>query len=521
MDNVNAYSGAGTSSRLLFATMRPMGPGAPLRELLVDLAALGVADLSVVIASRSNLELIQESFKGCALVPRGIGEWPDDSVGPLSSEALEILPRLTTSDDFLLFKSQVMTMLNRHDGSGTFRLIDREALFYQLFMNLGGLLIDKGVSHVFFDITPHVVTEYITFWVARKLGIPVLFLQPVPWSGLSLPLKDVGVPYQSPKLIPPPTAGEDSAFRELAAEQFQLLLNRLGQGEATWVKKYLGPEMRKLDDTRFRPFRVLGNLRALSRKENSVDLSGVVENFGRLNEFVVALLQWAHRRSFVATRRAIHPGAVPDKPYLFFALTHEPERTFFPEALPWVSQIDAVLAAAGAVRGSHSIVVKEHETQYAPGRVGYASRSTHFYRLLRKIPNVFVVSSEKQAGPLIEGAAGVISATGTICVEAAIKGVPAYHFGNPWWEGFPGTRKIHDFEAFESGFPAVDAYNRGNAREFFEGFMGRAIPSTSNVEPALFRTKNAELPDGYELLEASALTALLTAFLSEGEGPGA
>ena len=51
-----------------------------------------------------------------------------------------------------------------------------------------------------------------------------------------------------------------------------------------------------------------------------------------------------------------------------------------------------------------------------------------------------MVSARTPNSHLMQGARVIFTLTGTIGLEAAIKGVPVVYFGLPWWEGLPGTR---------------------------------------------------------------------------------
>ncbi len=500
---------------VLVASMRPFNASSDVWPLLLERDQARECVISVVVSGEGELEILRAAIPGAVCVPRGFQGFGVD-YGLLGTHEFNILSQMMLGENFTPLKRQVIAMLNRHDSTGGFRLVDREMIFYELFYSLGGLVIRKAVSHVFFDITPHVVTEYILFWFAKNLGLKVLFLQPIPVAGLSIARTDVDLRLLNAKEVANSQAAMN--FRESARSQLEEFAEKLRGGNATWVKRYLGPEMRKVDKKSFQPLKKLSRFLSLSQAPNSAGLPGMTTLPMRAARLLESLLIWGHRASFLASRKENASDMLPNEPFLLYAMTHEPERTFFPEALPWESQFEFISHLAASQAGSRKIVVKEHETQYAPGRLGYASRSNHFYRLIQTLPNVTLVSSQLSAQKILPAADGVVSATGTICVEAALMGKSGFYFGNPWWEGFPGTSRITAEDLRNGILREAPAYTGQKFDQWVEGLLETAVSSTSNVSNEVFSSKYAALPEGYRELEANSLGALLDRFLFEKTG---
>jgi hypothetical protein len=64
----------------------------------------------------------------------------------------------------------------------------------------------------------------------------------------------------------------------------------------------------------------------------------------------------------------------------------------------------------------------------------------------------------------------VFTLTGSIAIEAALRGTPVGYFGNPWWAGMPGTSRVEPNTAWEqlSGSPAADPLE---AKKFLRGMV--------------------------------------------------
>ncbi len=106
------------------------------------------------------------------------------------------------------------------------------------------------------------------------------------------------------------------------------------------------------------------------------------------------------------------------RPYVLFPLQVQPEMVVdvcnpeFRDQLRTVSVIRRLLSPA------FDLVVKEHHSQLG-------CRGPGFYRAVRKIPDVRVMSPKADGRVLARNAAAVVSVSGTMLLEAAMVGVPA------------------------------------------------------------------------------------------------
>ncbi len=511
MDNQKTQSLRAPS--LLVASMRPFDGRSNVWPTLLEAHRLRRCSVSVILGDHEGFEELEKGFPGVVCVPRGFGGFETD-FPELIAEELSVMTELMGHQDFPVLRTRVLRSFNRHDTTGAFRLIDREVLFDELFLGLGGTILRQRITHVYFDVTPHVASEYITFWLAKALGLRVIFLQPIPVAGLSIVRDDIDTTRtMRSKIAGPSFAAEPNAYMRLQLDQF---VSQAARGRAPWVERYLGPELKKLERNNFQLIKKFCRFFGLAKGSNSAGIPGIRVLPEPIFSLIQSILAWGHRKTFLLSREKNSSVFLPETPFLLYALTHEPERTFFPEALPWESQFELISALAASQAGKRVIVVKEHETQYAPGRLGYSSRSVNFYRAVEKLPNVRLVSSRVDAKKILAEAEGVASATGTICVESAISGKPAYYFGNPWWEGFPGTVKVSRKNMVDGKLPSCGSFSAQSCEAWVNGLLAKSILSTSNVSNEIFSTKFAELPSGYGGLEVDALRNLIESFLFYG-----
>ena len=506
---------SGAEARLLLSTMRTLDGTSSLVRALGFLERQRWLSVAVVVAQESQRVVTTDVFPSAEFQVRGLGEWPQTVESSYGDEVASLYSTIVSSPGFVDVKRQVIASLNRHDSSGTFRLVDREVYFQQALLEILSLLSRNRVTHLFFDITPHVSRDYMLYWVAKSLGLKVMFLQPVPWAGLAIPKNALdGCVSPDPAIWNFDGSIEASDFFRYAIGQGKTLVNNLRQSNAGWVAKYQGPEIRKLDARPPSLAKSAASIRQKMLGRNAMSLSGL-DKWGLVEQLLAVFLEWRLRRDFLKERLSINSaGLIPPRDYVFFALTHEPERTFFPEALPHESQFDVALQIAANLKPGYTLLVKEHETQFVPGRRGYASRSLQFYRTLMQVEKIQIVPSTASAKSLVRSSRAVISATGTICLEAALQGKPSYYFGNPWWAGFPGTTKVHDFKAISTDDYVVPS--EADIDQWLSDFVAQCVPTTSNVDIGDFSQKFAPLPEYFADLEERSIRMTLQDFL---DGP--
>ena len=499
--------------RLLLSTMRSIGSDSALGRSLLGLEAEQRLTLVTVFAQESQREVARKVFPSAEFCVRGLGDWPHAGNVSFPARVTELYSKITSLVGFSEFKTNVIASLNRHDSSGTFRLVDRELYFHRSLLELLSVIDRNQPTHLFFDITPHVSRDYMLFWVAKAIGLKVLFLQPVPWAGIALPKSELFGSIPPNPLVWKERGGEgNSGFYEFSLEQGRNLITNLTDAKASWVARYQVPEIKKLSSRTVSVSKIFFSVREKMKGQNSLSFSGF-NRLSRVERLLAVSLEWRLRRDFLKKRLEINSTRVDRSgEFVLFALTHEPERTFFPEALPHDSQFEVALQIAAQIKRGQKLLVKEHETQFVPGRRGYAARSVHFYETLSSVENIEVVPSSTSAKSLIEGSVAVVSATGTIGVEAALRGKPSYYFGNPWWAGFPGTAKVDHFAtmSFESKDPPTDS----SIEEWLTHFLVRCIPTTSNVEASVFSRKFAPLPLHFRDIEETSLRITLEDFIS-------
>jgi len=125
--------------------------------------------------------------------------------------------------------------------------------------------------------------------------------------------------------------------------------------------------------------------------------------------------------------------------FFLFPLHLQPEASTSVLATYFYDQLNSVRNAAFSLPLPYKLYVKEH-----PSAIG--TRPGDFYRKLREIPNVVLISPFENVENLIKKSQGVITLTSTVGLEAALAGKPVYVLGNVFYSYHPLCRKVNSFK---------------------------------------------------------------------------
>ena len=364
----------------------------------------------------------------------------------LTGEETEQEPPSTAFSDFLNssryqgIKLVVLQMLDRNDLTGTFRNIDREALFISLTNACFHILESESPAIVVFDVTPHLPGQYLLYEISRALGIKTLFFQPCSFAPAMLPRTTVE------------SEVRPRSIHELSESTKKFIANHLDTSIERAAKLGDPPYMedQSLRDGRARSVRgTVRSLRGLfrwlmkTRYPDSVDFSGVhrmpkiVRNMTQI--LISSQLASSLRRKIMLLPKKVHWTG--EKFEVFF-LHYEPERTATPEGGLSLSQAEVVNLVYHTRDKSMKLVIKEHPSQVSGALRGFLGRSLGFYDQIASLTDAAVVGPDVTSRSLIADADRVLTMTGTIGIEATLSGAAVSYFGFPWWQGIPGAEKL-------------------------------------------------------------------------------
>lgn len=423
-------------------------------------------------------------------------------------ESVDLAADFCRSCDYSEVRHQALRMLDREDPSGSFRMVDREALFHAYCLEILDTQLRLGVEIYVADVTPHEFVSFLWWKLAAWRGLKVLFFQPCGIGPFVLPRLDIDVPMtfnQDQKL--------STAFSEDAREFVTRFFARLKSDEAArWVTN-----QRVADNASRHPARMISKLRALfssgprSVAQSELDFSMVSERFHGLLWF---LRNFMVRDSRNSLRGSLAASASPESsfegPYVLFLLHYEPERTSRPEGGMYSDQFRVLLEIRKHVSKDVPIVVKEHYSQISGALRGHLGRSRRTYPLVASLPNTYIARTDLEMIPLVRSAECVVTLTGTIGIEAPYLGTRVIYFGEPWWAGIPGTVRFRDLATWSDIEQVKIPSNHDHLEAVANTIASRMTYGLAGESLARSEDRWGRLPDHLIPLYIRSLTDLIS-----------
>jgi len=125
--------------------------------------------------------------------------------------------------------------------------------------------------------------------------------------------------------------------------------------------------------------------------------------------------------------------------YVFFPLHYQPESTTLIYGKWYVDQLSLIENISKSIPMTHLLYVKEHP-------FGYGNRNPSFYRRLKKIPNLRLLSPHEDVFEIIKKCSLLITITGTGGWEALLFQIPPLTFGNIFYNVSEETTKVKKIE---------------------------------------------------------------------------
>ena len=439
---------------------------------------------------------------------------PDLFGAGFSTAAVQTLNSISRGEEWVNFASISFKLLNRKDLTGTFRYLDREVFLQATVLRVIDVLLECKPDLVVFDVTPHEFLPHVVQNVAGWLGIPSLFFQPsslAPAMIARLSLRESFVPQGY-------SVGESSVgdqLRAVAREKLDSLL----QGTDPAYMNIQRDRDEVVASPRHRVATIRSTLGWLFRDRfpTSMDLTGHNHRHGIFSRGFKILATRSLQNTLKRRALELGQGPIPDTPYCVFALHYEPERTSIPEGHPILFQGDAIATSRSLVPETHALVVKEHYSQQSAALRGFAGRSPLFYDLVENFPSTFFAPTQSKLIELVEGADCVFTLTGTIAIEAVLRGVRVGFYGSPWWEGLPGTMRITHTTTY-GDLMAVPIPEVREVRDFIDSLVATAmVPGLAGESVKTIEKRLGPLPGGFAEAEAHAVAACILEILTRKE----
>lgn len=456
----------------------------PGRQLWLDLA-IGLSQTNVArpclwIGDPRLESGAQDAFPDCEVADfDGLRYAPHLQLAASSTDNLSFFE----SPDLHRVKDNALKMMDRIDPDKTWSRVDREAAFHAAAL-WGIEKINRLRPDFFLTIeSPHAYTSYILFELCKMYGVPAYSFGWFPMSGglyLRQGLNDAIIPYTGPR--------DETVDARMWTFITQYADTVTARTTKAWEPSYMQAQKAKdaSADTRFLSYarkHTRGKLRRLLKPSKYF---AVTEGYRKEQAKRAFLSGLQDTLSDLTTK-----GLDLERPFVYFALQYEPERTTNPDGLDYTDQIRALAALRDKLPQSHSIYVREHPSQLYSSNRGHLGRSQTIYHAIRSIRGVELADNDEvSSASLIRTAAMTATITGTAALEAALIGKNALIFGHSWFSGCPNIADFSNVASSEdllqqdaADADTVMAYLKQRFVDYT--FPGYQNPSQTGLYPGL------------------------------------
>lgn len=357
-----------------------------------------------------------------------------------------------TSDDISVLGStwvEALIMCSRHDPDGeSYSLLERQRHLQILWSQNDFLLKKLRPTVMFFPEIPHFPAEFLLYQMAKQMGVRtivgyftkfargILLTEDIRerswWKEMPLPRSSVAravTTYleRNQKAYEPPEAEKNFVRRSGSSTPFSFTIEV--------VRKW---------------FRQLRNGITQHHSMYKAPGQSFVESAQFFNRTDYLRLQWKLGLKALRLRKLYNnctQSPALKESYVYFAPNYQPERTTCPDAGLNVDLVGVVKKLRAALPPEVLIYYKEHPRTFDPWSRGGLMRDEEYYAHLLAIPGVKLLPLSLDSFQLIDGALFCSTATGTVGIEAVLRGKKSLIFGNVWYEGLSGLVRVGEKES--------------------------------------------------------------------------
>lgn len=161
-----------------------------------------------------------------------------------------------------------------------------------------------------------------------------------------------------------------------------------------------------------------------------------------------------------------------DKPFIYFALHQQPERTTLPDGDIYREQLLALRRISESMPDDMILLVKEHPAQSGFDLRNMHQRSEEFYNLILQIPKTKLIDGSVSSELLLENCVLCGTITGSSLNEALARGRPVIFFGNAFISGCKSAfRAANETFSFRDQLKQLIMKSESEVRSDYEEFL--------------------------------------------------
>ncbi len=354
------------------------------------------------------------------------------------------------------YELTALKMMDRLDPDGqSFAFETRLYFFRDLLGYWFNVVKDRDIELVISPSIPHRVFDYALYVVCQMLNIKFVMFQLTPFGSNSILIDDINT-------MPPLT--DSSATAASLSKQIQDKINRVNQDYGNAIPDYMVRHATN-DTTNYAmlPLKITKKMvtsprRLLSKPNTYWVQNGLMPKDSDYSWRNFQKTVQKRARIVKALKNDYHKITTDTIPndFILVALHYQPEETSCPTGGSYSDQILMIQLLNQYLPNNVTILIKEHKSQFYTHQESASGRSPVFYDRISKVSDrIQFVSESADPFELIDRAQAVVTISGTIGWESAVRGTPVLIFGRAWYEQMPRVLKVKSADELVSALSAI------------------------------------------------------------------
>ncbi len=166
---------------------------------------------------------------------------------------------------------------------------------------------------------------------------------------------------------------------------------------------------------------------------------------------------------------------------IVFLLHYQPERTSLPEGRLYSQQWLIIRHLSLCLPQDWTLYIKEHPSTFT-GKFVPTYRDFKFYEDISKLKNVDLVSLDTDTFHLIDNSRCIATITGTVGVQALIRGKPVLAFGRPSYKSAYGAFVINDIHDLQVALDSIKHMEKDDIKNKTRIYLENCVKETISTD---------------------------------------
>jgi len=321
----------------------------------------------------------------------------------------------------------------------------------RIVFNCVSLLESVDPKFLIFQATPHNISSWILAKVAEFFNIDVFFIQtsPLPWRYMIVK----GLQLQNPIY---PVGGNYYCHEDVLALKEFININRKSYNEA--IPKYEKERFAKR------------NGQCWSWEKEISDIIKHPRNIFRI----------IPKKHLYDVYTKLSQPITFGINYITVFLHFQPERTSIPEGGLFSQQLLIIRLLSSTIPDNWTLLVKEHPSTFM-GNFDSRYRNPQFYREISEIPRVKIVPILADTFKLIDASKAIVTITGTVGIQALIRGIPVIVFGPASYRNAPGVYTVTDYKGLKRIIEKIVAFGIDFKLEEIDNYLKEVLKNSETA----------------------------------------